>query len=147
MLGLLVPLLAVGIIWGVTNVLMKRGSAGINDLPKKEGHIAAVVQEMIYLLTTPLYVLSFLGNMCGSVLFYYTLSQSDVSLVGPIANALTFIVTSAAGRVLERETLTPGTPLILSVTGFKCATLCCLHPNKLNVTVHTIQEEYLEWRS
>lgn len=109
MLSLMAPLLLVGLVWGVTNVLMKRGSAGINDLPQKSSAFAAVCQEMIFLITRPLYVLSFLGNMSGSVLFYYTLSHSDVSLVGPIANALTFIVTTAAGRVIEKETVTPGT--------------------------------------
>src|SRR4051812_21545185 len=92
---MLVPLLMVGLIWGVTNVLMKRGSAGMSSLPQKSSQIDSAVQEMVYLLTRPLYVLSFLANMSGSVLFYYTLSHSDVSLVGPIANALTFIVTSA----------------------------------------------------
>lgn len=105
----MLPLLLVGLVWGVTNVLMKRGSAGINSLPPKSSAIAGVLQETIFLLTRPLYVISFLGNLCGSVLFYYTLSHSDVSLVGPIANALTFIVTSAAGRLIEKETLTPGT--------------------------------------
>lgn len=111
MLTLLAPLLLVGLVWGVTNVLMKRGSSGINDLPKKDSSVAAILQEMIFLLTRPLYVLSFLGNLSGSVLFYYTLSHGDVSLVGPIANALTFIVTSAAGRIIEKESLTKGTLL------------------------------------
>ena len=102
-MAILIPLLLVGLVWGVTNVLMKRGSAGITELPAKRSRIEGTIQEMIFLLTRPLYVISFLGNMSGSVLFYYTLSHSDVSLVGPIANAVTFIVTSATGRVLEKE--------------------------------------------
>ena len=107
--SILVPLLLVGTIWGVTNVLMKRGSIGINDLPKKPSFFAALVQELVFLVTSPLYVVSFLANMIGSVLFYYTLSHADVSLVSPTANALTFIVTSAAGRVIEKEHVGYGT--------------------------------------
>lgn len=100
---MLLPLLLVGTIWGITNVLMKRGSLGINELPAKPGVFASLLQEIIFLVTSPLYVASFLGNMMGSVLFYYTLSHADVSLVAPTANALTFIATTAAGRVLEKE--------------------------------------------
>lgn len=107
---MLIPLLLVGTVWGVTNVLMKRGSAGINDLPKKTTFVENLLQEVIFLVTRPLYVLSFLGNMSGSVLFYYTLSHGDVSLVAPTANALTFIVTSIAGRALEKEHVGLGTP-------------------------------------
>jgi drug/metabolite transporter (DMT)-like permease len=110
-MAILIPLLLVGLVWGVTNVLMKRGSAGITELPAKRSRIEGTIQEMIFLLTRPLYVISFLGNMSGSVLFYYTLSHSDVSLVGPIANAVTFIVTSATGRVLEKEHLGIGSIL------------------------------------
>lgn len=106
---ILVPLLAVGLVWGITNVLMKKGSAGITELPQKSSKIESTIQEMIFLITRPLYILSFLGNMSGSVLFYYTLSHSDVSLVGPIANAVTFIVTSLTGRILEKEHLGLGT--------------------------------------
>jgi drug/metabolite transporter (DMT)-like permease len=110
---LLLPLLGVGLIWGITNVLMKRGSTGINNLPQKSSRLESMIQEMVFLITRPLYILSFLANMSGSVLFYYTLSHSDVSLVGPIANALTFIVTSATGRIVEKEHLGLGMHRIL----------------------------------
>lgn len=107
--AMIIPLLAVGIVWGATNVLMKRGSAGINDLPAAKSGLHRLFQDLLFLLSRPLYVASFLGNMCGSVLFYYTLSHGDVSLVGPIVNALTFIFTTAFGAVFEKEHVSLGT--------------------------------------
>ena len=111
---MILPLLMVGLIWGVTNVLMKRGSAGINNLPKsKGGPLGGLFHDLIFLLSRPLYVASFLGNMCGSVVFYYTLSQADVSLVSPVVNALTFIFTTAVGAIFEKERVSVGSFFVL----------------------------------
>lgn len=46
------------------------------------------------------YLLSFLTNVAGSVVYYITLASADVSLAAPVSNALTFIITTEAGQLL-----------------------------------------------
>lgn len=50
------------------------------------------------------YVFPFLLNQLGSVLFVYTLGQTDLSLAVPLSNGLTFLVTTVVGRCLGEET-------------------------------------------
>eukprot|EP00013_Stygamoeba_regulata_P007669 CAMPEP_0177642926 /NCGR_PEP_ID=MMETSP0447-20121125/7878_1 /TAXON_ID=0 /ORGANISM="Stygamoeba regulata, Strain BSH-02190019" /LENGTH=259 /DNA_ID=CAMNT_0019145179 /DNA_START=644 /DNA_END=1423 /DNA_ORIENTATION=+ len=56
--------------------------------------------EITYLLSRWQYVLPFLINQSGSLMFYLLLSQSDVSLVVPVANSLTFLFTTLTGAAL-----------------------------------------------
>ncbi|CAB3370756.1 Hypothetical predicted protein [Cloeon dipterum] len=75
-------LLAVGALWGGTNPFIKRGSKGVQKWQ---------------------YILPFLLNQCGSVVYFLTLQQTDLSLAVPIANALTFLFTALVGHLLGEE--------------------------------------------
>ncbi|GAM26794.1 hypothetical protein SAMD00019534_099690 [Acytostelium subglobosum LB1] len=97
-------LVLVGIIWGCTNPLIKRGSEGVSAI-KKEGALHQFIAEFIYLWTKPSYVIPMLTNLSGSVVFFYTLSQADISLVVPISNSLTFLFTALMGMMLGEKTL------------------------------------------
>ena len=48
---------------------------GVNDLPKSESAVWQMVREYVFLLTRPLYVVAFLVNISGSVLFYMALAN------------------------------------------------------------------------
>ncbi|XP_045135739.1 transmembrane protein 234 homolog isoform X2 [Portunus trituberculatus] len=78
---LLFCLLAVSLLWGITNPLLKRASVGIEDIK----------------MSNPVLQL-------GSVLFVYTLGNADLSLAVPLSNSLTFLVTTVAGRCLGEDT-------------------------------------------
>lgn len=49
------------------------------------------------------YMLPFLFNQCGSVLYFLTLQDTDISLAVPVSNSLTFIFTAITGWFLGEE--------------------------------------------
>jgi len=100
-------LLAVGILWGCTNPLMKKGSKGITELKPKSNAILNFLAEFYFLFSRWQYLLPFFLNLSGSVLFYYSLSKSDISLVAPITNSLTFLFTTLMSRLLGEQQITP----------------------------------------
>nr|XP_054771964.1 transmembrane protein 234-like [Lytechinus pictus] len=92
-------LVVVAILWGGTNPFLKREGAGIESVKHKN----AVVQflfEMKHLFLNWKYLLAFLINQSGSVVYYLTLASADLSMVAPITNSLTLIVTTLTGKVL-----------------------------------------------
>lgn len=99
-------LLVVALLWGVTNPLMKAGSKGVENV-KRGSRYWGWLAELFFLARQWRYVASFLLNQTGSVLFYWTVSRSDVSLVVPVTNSLTLVVTTVAGRVLLKEGALP----------------------------------------
>eukprot|EP01132_Coremiostelium_polycephalum_P004925 gene4925-6139_t len=97
-------LILVGFIWGATNPLIKRGSEGVSSV-KKDNFILQIIYEFIYLWSRPSYLIPMLINLSGSIVFFYTLSQTDISLVVPISNSLTFLFTTLMGMILGEKTL------------------------------------------
>ena len=89
-------MLLVGAVWGCTNPLMRRGS--------KKG--TATIKEALRSFAKFQVFLPFAINQSGSLLYYYTLSQSSLSLAVPICNGLALVfslVTSAMlGESLDR---------------------------------------------
>ena len=89
-LSTLLPSLLIGLLWGLTNPLVKRGSA-VAD--RKQAAAAAkrgkalLTDSWVALLTTPQFLIPQLINQCGSALFIYLLGQVDISRVVPSANA------------------------------------------------------------
>ncbi|BFY99593.1 hypothetical protein BsWGS_02633 [Bradybaena similaris] len=96
---------AVALLWGVTNPLLKLCSVGVEDI-KRDGKIRQFVAECAFLFLNWKYLLSFLANQMASVLYYITLSSADVTLAVPITNSLTFIFTALSSRLLGERHLT-----------------------------------------
>ncbi|XP_038073982.1 transmembrane protein 234-like [Patiria miniata] len=97
-----VSLIAVALLWGATNPLMKKGGEGIQRV-HRGNRIAQFGAELKFLVFNWKYILPFLVNQSGSVLFYLTLASAELSLAVPITNALTFIFTTLMGRVLGED--------------------------------------------
>ena len=95
-------LTAVALLWGGTNPLMKKGSAGIEKI-NRSNKLLQLVSEVKFLAMRWQYSLPFLLNQSGSLLYYITLSQADISLAVPITNSLTFLMTSIVSRLLGEK--------------------------------------------
>lgn len=95
-------LVAVAVLWGATNPLMKKGSAGIENI-NYSSRIVQLLMEVQFLALRWQYALPFLLNQSGSLLYYFTLSQADISLAVPITNSLTFLITSLVSRLLGEK--------------------------------------------
>lgn len=114
------PLL-VGLIWGATNPLIKRGAVAAEE--KKHKHKQQTTEEAGWLnqwvlwLSTPTLVVPQLVNQSGSVLFTYLLgSGRDLSTLVPVANsaalAINAVTDLALGEQLDRGLLVLGVVLV-----------------------------------
>lgn len=98
----LVCMVLVGILWGVTNPFLKTGSEGLEKI-KKDRWILQLLEEIKFLVLNYKCLIPFLLNQCGSLLYYFTLASSDLSLAVPICNSLASVFTVGAGMALGEE--------------------------------------------
>lgn len=97
--------IVVAMLWGCTNPLIKKFSSGVTDLPKDDSKIKNFLRELWFLYSNWKYTLSFLLNMSGSVVFYWSLGHVKLSLLVPITNSLTFLFTTVTSTLLGEHTL------------------------------------------
>ncbi|XP_006003299.2 transmembrane protein 234 [Latimeria chalumnae] len=95
-------LLVVALLWGGTNPLLKKGSEGIERV-KKGNAAVQLLAEMKFLVFNCKYMVPFLLNQTGSVLYYITLASTDLSLAVPLSNSLTFLFTLLTGKLLGED--------------------------------------------
>lgn len=98
----ILSLLLVSVLWGCTNPLLKRGTEGIENVTKTN-RISQLLAEVKFLFLNLKYLIPFVLNQSGSVVYYYTLSTTDLSLAVPVANSLTFLCTLLTGKMLGEE--------------------------------------------
>lgn len=105
--------IAVALLWGCTNPLMKRGASGVekvsseSPLDKQKGLILKTLLELQYLVFNWRYTLPFLINQGGSVLYYWTLSTATLSVAVPLTNACTLVITVLVGKLLGEKSEGP----------------------------------------
>eukprot|EP01129_Flabellula_baltica_P012291 TRINITY_DN5532_c0_g1_i1.p1 TRINITY_DN5532_c0_g1~~TRINITY_DN5532_c0_g1_i1.p1 ORF type:complete len:134 (-),score=17.06 TRINITY_DN5532_c0_g1_i1:490-891(-) len=93
----------VSLLWGLSNPLLKRGSAGIEKIKKTDSKLWNTLYEFWFLFSNLNYLIPFLVNMSGSVMFYMMLANYDVSIVAPVANTMTLVVSTLFGQFLGEE--------------------------------------------
>ncbi|XP_030247489.1 transmembrane protein 234 [Sparus aurata] len=101
-IGELLSLLLVSVLWGCTNPLLKRGTEGIENVTETS-RVSQLLAELKFLFLNLKYLVPFLLNQSGSLVYYYTLSTTDLSLAVPVANSLTFLCTLLTGKALGEE--------------------------------------------
>ncbi|XP_011139156.1 transmembrane protein 234 homolog isoform X3 [Harpegnathos saltator] len=110
------------ILWGVTNPFIKKGAQGLEDV-KAMSVYGQFIQEILFLVTNLKYILPFLLNQCGSVLYYLTLQSTDISLAVPVSNSLTFVFTAITGWFLGEEKVHRNT--YMGMILILCGTILC----------------------
>ncbi|XP_007561143.1 transmembrane protein 234 [Poecilia latipinna] len=95
-------LVLVSLLWGCTNPFLKKGSEGIENVTETN-RVFQLLAEIKFLLLNIKYLVPFLINQSGSLVYYYTLSTTDLSLAVPVANSLTFLCTLLTGKLLGEE--------------------------------------------
>ncbi|XP_040055171.1 transmembrane protein 234 [Gasterosteus aculeatus] len=98
----LLSLLLVSALWGCTNPFLKRGTEGIEHV-RHSSRVSQLLAEGKFLLLNLKYLIPFLLNQSGSLVYYYTLSTTELSLAVPVANSLTFLCTLFTGKLLGEE--------------------------------------------
>ncbi|CAL9230914.1 unnamed protein product [Arabidopsis halleri] len=109
-------MVAVGLVWGATNALIRRGalawdktkSSSTTECPPSplqiRRKIMIALRDWINLLLFWQYSIPFLINLSASATFFALLSHAPISLAVPVTNATTFAATAAFGILLGEET-------------------------------------------
>ncbi|EAL51143.2 hypothetical protein EHI8A_132890 [Entamoeba histolytica HM-1:IMSS-B] len=96
-------MVVVGMLWGCTNVFMKQGIHFHHN--ENDTFFQNIITDIKTLVTSYSFVVPFLINQTGSILFTILLGNNDFSLVVPISNALTFIFTFITAYLLGENQL------------------------------------------
>ncbi|CAN8252370.1 unnamed protein product [Cochlearia groenlandica] len=108
-------MVAVGVVWGATNALIRRGAIAWDKKSSAKSHsppqirlnlrrkILAALRDWIDLLLFWQYSVPFLINLSASATFFTLLSNAPISLAVPVTNATTFAATAAFGVLLGEE--------------------------------------------
>uniref|UniRef100_A0A7C8ZEN3 Uncharacterized protein n=1 Tax=Opuntia streptacantha TaxID=393608 RepID=A0A7C8ZEN3_OPUST len=117
-MGDIEKMITVGLIWGSTNALMKKGaiiweqktlnSSTPNQTPTTSTQIhhriLLSLQNYLKLIITWQYSLPLLLNLSASASFFAILGHTPISLAVPVTNATTFAATAVVGMLLGEET-------------------------------------------
>ncbi|OIT22054.1 PREDICTED: transmembrane protein 234 homolog [Nicotiana attenuata] len=111
MVGEVEKMVAVGLVWGATNALMRKGAIKwdetIKSLPQPntpQNPVMASLKNWVKLVLIWQYSLPFLLNLSASATFFAILSDTPISLAVPVTNATTFAATAVFGLILGEET-------------------------------------------
>ena len=109
-------MILVGALWGCTNPLLRQGSLADDEGMKPEDETDQSVAGSSSLWSTfkkfrnYRVLVPYAANQSGSLLYYFTLSRSDISLAVPICNGLALvfsIITShICGERIENPVIT-----------------------------------------
>ncbi|CAE6110628.1 unnamed protein product [Arabidopsis arenosa] len=108
-------MVAVGLVWGATNALIRRGALAWDNRKSSlttesppplqiRRKIMIALRDWINLLLFWQYSIPFLINLSASATFFALLSHAPISLAVPVTNATTFAATAAFGILLGEET-------------------------------------------
>ncbi|KAK3210664.1 hypothetical protein Dsin_015370 [Dipteronia sinensis] len=142
MMGDVEKMVAVGLVWGATNALMRRGaliwdqsvksssSSSPPNPPEVLLHhkIITCLKSWLCLLLIWQYSVPFLLNLSASATFFAILSHTPISLAVPVTNATTFAATALFGILLGEKTRL-GLSLLAEFPGTNLISISML-PNK-----------------
>ncbi|XP_037916764.1 transmembrane protein 234 homolog [Hermetia illucens] len=95
----ILSLVVVAFLWGATNPFLRQGSAGIERV-HSDSKITGFILELKFLVTRWQYIVPFLLNQSGSLLYFFTLQKTALSVAVPIANSLSFVFTALVAQLL-----------------------------------------------
>ncbi|KAL1325717.1 hypothetical protein HN51_035779 [Arachis hypogaea] len=114
MMGEVEKMIAVGLVWGATNAIMRRGAVLWDQAVKSTSRAdpnAKLYQRALLslrnwfkLLWIWQYSIPFLVNLSASLTFFAILSHAPLSLAVPVTNATTFAATAVFGILLGERT-------------------------------------------
>lgn len=112
----------VAALWGGTQPLLKRASSGLQQVHERTW-ARQLVGEMKTLFLNTEYLMPFLLNQSGSLLYYLTLASTDLTLAVPICNSLAIVFTLIVGKLLGEDVggKEAVAGMVLTITGI---TLC-----------------------
>ncbi|XP_031847405.1 transmembrane protein 234 homolog [Nomia melanderi] len=117
-------LFLVALLWGATNPYIKKGAEGLENV-KASSKFKQFFKELAFLLTNLKYIIPFVINQIGSVLYFLLLGGTDLSLAVPVTNSLTFVVTAITGWMLGEEKIHKNTYIGMTLVLVGTILCCC----------------------
>lgn len=101
------------LLWGATNPLLKRYSEGFaateaaenNNNNNNDEKSGGILRDIMFLLKRPKYLITQATNLSGTVVFFYSLQTTDVSIASVVANALTLAITCTVSAMIGDSVL------------------------------------------
>ncbi|XP_017027179.1 transmembrane protein 234 homolog [Drosophila kikkawai] len=122
-------LLAVGLLWGVTNPFIRLGSQGIESVKDTGSKWRNFLQEARTIGSRWRYWIPFGLNQCGSALYVWTLQSASITVAVPVANSLSFAFTAITGYALGEKL--PGKKVILGTLLICCGSILMIYDKVL----------------
>ena len=92
------------VLWGVTNPLLKKFTAGMEDgSDKKHNASRGFVGDIKFLFQRPKYLVTQGLNLLGSVAFFYALRDVDISTGSVVTNSLATAITLVVSVFVMKE--------------------------------------------
>ncbi|KAL6221099.1 hypothetical protein ACLB2K_008851 [Fragaria x ananassa] len=113
MVGDIEKMIGVGLVWGATNALMRRGALLWDQALKSSSSqqntahgnkLLTSLKSWLKLLSIWQYTIPFFVNLSASATFFAILSHTPISLAVPVTNATTFAATAVFGLLLGEQT-------------------------------------------
>ncbi|XP_055625646.1 transmembrane protein 234 homolog isoform X1 [Toxorhynchites rutilus septentrionalis] len=98
----LLLIILVAVFWGATNPFIRRGTLGYNNI-KSNTKLGQLWLELKFLVSRWQYLLALAINQCGSVIYVFALRRTELSLIVPMCNSLTFVFTAVATKLLGEQ--------------------------------------------
>ncbi|CAH2097953.1 unnamed protein product [Euphydryas editha] len=123
-------LLLTGVLWGCTNPFIRQGTKGLRKV-HAETWIGQAYAEIAFLLGNWRYVVPWLVNQLGSLVYLVAIQRVPLSLAMPAANSLAFAFTALTGSLVgTEEPLDQGSIFGIMLIGVGTA-LCCWDKTKI----------------
>ncbi|XP_045455841.1 transmembrane protein 234 homolog [Melitaea cinxia] len=130
MLGSMGLLVLTGVLWGCTNPFIKQGTKGLRKV-HADSLLGQAYAEVTFLLGNWRYVVPWLVNQLGSLVYLFAIQRVPLSLAMPAANSLAFAFTALTGSLVGTERpLDQGSIFGIMLIGVGTA-LCCWDKTEL----------------
>jgi hypothetical protein len=101
--GQIAMVIGVGIVWGVTNAFMEKGTTSTDAETTKTD--PGLLSKTKNIFTNWRFLLPFLLNQSASLANNFVIGASDITVVIPVVNCVTFIFTFITQQIMDGESI------------------------------------------
>lgn len=127
-------LVLVGAFWGCTNPLLRKGSTEVQATSDAEtASSSSLIQSLIKQVAKFRHIsvwLPYALNQTGSILFYVTLSHTDLSLAVPACNALSLVFSIVTSWWILKEPVDRPVQTVVGAALVMGGVALCLHASE-----------------
>ncbi|XP_047520107.1 transmembrane protein 234 homolog [Pieris napi] len=114
-----------GVLWGCTNPFIRQGTKGLRSVQAKS-KVGQLYAEVVFLLSNWKYVLPWLINQAGSLVYLMAVQRLPLSTAVPAANSLAFAFTAITAAAIGSEEPLDSRAILGVVLVVGGTFLCCM---------------------